>query len=129
MTAFIGAAKRGPIDEAVRMLGFADYERRFGGLSLDSEMSYAVRQFFLNGGSEAWVVRVAKAALRASNNLTADGGRIAAHHCPGQGQGRQQYRDPCRPRERRQHIQSDCDLWIGGESTARCGTKFSRTSR
>lgn len=74
VAAFIGAAKRGPIDEAVRMLSFADYERRFGGLSLDSEMSYGVRQFFLNGGSEAWVVRVAKGAVRASNNLTTDGG-------------------------------------------------------
>jgi phage tail sheath protein FI len=74
VTAFIGAAKRGPIDEAVRILSFADYERRFGGLSLSSEMSYAVRQFFVNGGSEAWVVRVAKGAIAASNTLNDDGG-------------------------------------------------------
>jgi len=59
VTAFIGNAKRGPIDKAVRILGFADYERRFGGLTGDSELSYAVRQFFSNGGSEAWIVRVA----------------------------------------------------------------------
>ncbi|MEK6374861.1 MAG: phage tail sheath subtilisin-like domain-containing protein [Acidobacteriota bacterium] len=62
ITAFIGSAKRGPIDKAVRLLGFADYERRFGGLTTDSELGYAVRQFFNNGGPEAWVVRVAKSS-------------------------------------------------------------------
>jgi len=44
----------------VRLLSYSDFERKFGGLSADSEMSYAVRQFFLNGGSEAWVVRLAR---------------------------------------------------------------------
>ena len=60
VAAFIGAAKRGPINTAVRILSFGDYERRFGGLDAESELSYAVRQFFLNSGSEAWVVRIAK---------------------------------------------------------------------
>src|SRR5260221_12868824 len=69
VTAFIATARRGPIDKAVRTLGFADYERRFGGLASDSEMSYAVRQFFTNGGSEAWVVRVAKTATKAAVTL------------------------------------------------------------
>ncbi|MDP9190316.1 MAG: phage tail sheath subtilisin-like domain-containing protein [Acidobacteriota bacterium] len=69
VTAFIGSAKRGPIDRAVRVLGFADYERRFGGLSKDSEMSYAVRQFFNNGGGEAWIVRVEKGATNATIDL------------------------------------------------------------
>jgi phage tail sheath protein FI len=31
----------------------------YGGLSANSEASYAIQQFFLNGGSMAWVVRVA----------------------------------------------------------------------
>ena len=62
VTALVGSAGRGPINEAVRMLSFSDFERMFGGLSADSDMSYAVRQFFLNGGSEAWVVRLAKNA-------------------------------------------------------------------
>lgn len=77
VTAFIGAAKRGPIDEAVRCLSFADHERRFGGLSADSEMSYGVRQFFLNGGNEAWIVRVAKGAVAASRDLPDDNGAAA----------------------------------------------------
>ena len=37
-------------------------------------MSYAVRQFFLNGGSEAWIVRIAKNADPASKTLKSDSG-------------------------------------------------------
>jgi hypothetical protein len=37
-------------------------------------MSYAVRQFFLNGGNEAWVVRVAKSPRAASAELENDDG-------------------------------------------------------
>ena len=59
ITAFVGRAKSGPINLATRVLSFADYERSFGGLASDSLMSYAVQQFFLNGGSDSWVVRVA----------------------------------------------------------------------
>jgi phage tail sheath protein FI len=69
VTAFIGGARRGPVNKAVRILGYADFERRFGGLSKASEMSYGVRQFFNNGGTEAWVVRVAKSAGAASKTL------------------------------------------------------------
>lgn len=59
VTAFVGFLKRGPLDESVRVLSFGDFERIFGGLDADSEVSYAVQQFFLNGGSEAWIVRTA----------------------------------------------------------------------
>jgi phage tail sheath protein FI len=69
VTAFVGSARRGRINRPVRLLGFGDYERRFGGLQAESQMSYAVRQFFLNGGSEAWVVRLAKDAGAASRTL------------------------------------------------------------
>ena len=62
VTAFIGFARRGPMDKAVRVLSWADYERAFGGLDVASEMSYAVSQFFQNGGSEAVVVRTARGA-------------------------------------------------------------------
>lgn len=56
--AFIGRAVRGPVDDPVTIHSFGDYERIFGGLALDSPMSYAVRDFFLNGGSHAVVVRL-----------------------------------------------------------------------
>jgi uncharacterized protein len=56
--AFVDRFSRGPIDTAVRVAGMADLAREFGGLDGTSEASYAVHQFFLNGGSQAWVVRV-----------------------------------------------------------------------
>lgn len=69
ITAFLGSARRGPINRPVRLLSYSDFERSFGGLSADSEMSYSVRQFFLNGGSEALVVRLAGSATAAARIL------------------------------------------------------------
>jgi phage tail sheath protein FI len=66
VAAFIDSFPRGPIDEAVRVLSFADFEREFGGLHAQSGASYGIQQFFLNGGTEAWVVRVADGAVAAS---------------------------------------------------------------
>lgn len=60
ITAFLGKAPRGPTDEPVTITSFADYERVFGGLHRDSTLSYAVRDFFLNGGSQAIIVRLYK---------------------------------------------------------------------
>ncbi len=58
-TAFVDAFPRGPLDRAARITSFADFTRQFGGLGANSEASYAIQQFFLNGGANAWVVRVA----------------------------------------------------------------------
>ena len=58
ITAFIGRALRGPVDQQTPITSFADYERTFGGLWPKSPMSYAVQDFFLNGGSQAIIVRV-----------------------------------------------------------------------
>jgi uncharacterized protein len=56
VTAFAGTAARGPIDQAVRVVSFGAFEREFGGLAEGSEMSYAVYQFFLNGGTDAIII-------------------------------------------------------------------------
>lgn len=71
ITAFIGRARKGPVDEPILLNSFADYERIFGGLWIESTLSYAVRDFYLNGGSQAIVVRLfngdsgpSKAALK-----------------------------------------------------------------
>ncbi|MCA8978333.1 MAG: phage tail sheath family protein [Planctomycetes bacterium] len=58
ITAFVGSFPRGPLDEAVRIFSFGDFERIYGGLAASSHASYAIQQFFLNGGSQAYVVRV-----------------------------------------------------------------------
>ena len=62
VAAFIGAARRGPIEDPTVINSFGDYERVFGGLSLNSTMSYAVRDFYLNGGSQAIIVRLSNGA-------------------------------------------------------------------
>ncbi|HWN98547.1 MAG TPA: phage tail sheath subtilisin-like domain-containing protein [Blastocatellia bacterium] len=59
ITAFIGWAPKGPTNQAQLILSFSDYERQFGGLNFDSPMSYAVSQFFANGGQQGYVVRLA----------------------------------------------------------------------
>jgi phage tail sheath protein FI len=61
ITAFVGYTGRGLDNRAKHIFSFADYERSFGGLVSNSEVSYTVQQFFDNGGSEAYVVRVPKA--------------------------------------------------------------------
>ena len=58
ITAFIGRAVRGPVNDPVPLFSYGDYERVFGRLWADSPMSYAVRDYFLNGGGEALVVRL-----------------------------------------------------------------------
>jgi len=58
VAAFIGYFKCGPSNKAVQIFNMGDFEREFGGLDKLSEASYAISQFFLNGGTQAWVVRV-----------------------------------------------------------------------
>ncbi len=60
ITAFVGRALRGPTDDPVIINSFSDFERTFGGLHVDYPMSYAVRDFYLNGGSQAIIVRLYK---------------------------------------------------------------------
>src|SRR5712675_2522623 len=58
IAAFIDSFPRGPLNEAVQVLSLGDFQRTFGGLNVSSEASYGIQQFFLNGGSEAYGVRV-----------------------------------------------------------------------
>jgi len=75
-TAFIDFFRRGPLDEATRITSFGDFERLFGGLDQRSEASYAIQQYYLNGGSIAWIVRVAANGRIASAPL--NGGSTGA---------------------------------------------------
>jgi hypothetical protein len=56
-TAFLGRSLRGPVDLASVINSWADFESMFGGLWEKSSMSYAVRDFFQNGGAKAVIVR------------------------------------------------------------------------
>ncbi len=76
ITAFVGAALRGEVDEPVHITSWSDYDRRFGGLWSGSPMSYAVFHYYQNGGVEAEIVRVAAgdaaAATIALGDVTLD---------------------------------------------------------
>jgi phage tail sheath protein FI len=58
LTAFVGRALRGPVNTPKIINNYGDFERLFGGLWADSPMSYAVWDFFLNGGAQAVIVRL-----------------------------------------------------------------------
>ena len=57
IAAFVGYTARGIDNRAQAIYSFSDFERLYGGLASNSEVSYAVQQFFQNGGSQAYVVR------------------------------------------------------------------------
>lgn len=58
ITAFLGRAVCGPTNEPTTINSFGDFERQFGGLDAGCPMSYAVRDFYLNGGDRALIVRL-----------------------------------------------------------------------
>ncbi|MGD9531957.1 MAG: hypothetical protein AB7V44_34875 [Pseudonocardia sp.] len=65
--AFVDYFAKGPMNKAVRVQNLGDFTREFGGLDALSEASYGIQQFFLNGGTDAWVVRVASADEQGDN--------------------------------------------------------------
>ena len=69
IAAFIGRARKGPVNEPITINNFGDFERHFGGLWLNSTMSFALRDFFLNGGSQAIIVRLHNGATVAEISL------------------------------------------------------------
>ncbi|WP_282606188.1 phage tail sheath C-terminal domain-containing protein [Pelagibius sp. Alg239-R121] len=76
IAAFVGYTARGPVNEPEQLFSFGDFERAFGGLHLDSPLGYAVNHFFLNGGANAWVVRVASGAAAAEIGLQTTAGNL-----------------------------------------------------
>jgi phage tail sheath protein FI len=63
ITAFVGRAPRGPVDTPVTLNSFGDFESEFGGLANGYALGFAVRDFFVNGGSRAIVVRLYRAEV------------------------------------------------------------------
>src|SRR5271165_495837 len=58
ITAFIGRAQMGPVNEPTLVGSFAEFETLFGGMAIDYPLSYALSDFYSNGGSEAVIVRL-----------------------------------------------------------------------
>jgi phage tail sheath protein FI len=62
VTAFVGRTLKGPVNQALAVRSFSEFQQHFGGLWQPSTLSYAVEQFFENGGRDARIVRVANGA-------------------------------------------------------------------
>lgn len=82
ITVFVGYThpfKTRNFRQAVRIGNYTDYEREFGGLYssglVDNQVAYAVNQFFLNGGSDAYVVGL-EALYRDGAGAAVGGGTI-----------------------------------------------------
>ena len=77
---FIGLAQRGPVEGLPQLVTSpADFQRTFGSYLSESAfgnyrfLSYAVEQFFVNGGSRCFVMRVAPSDAKPASNE----GRVA----------------------------------------------------
>jgi uncharacterized protein len=77
ITAFVGCTRTGPTDQPVAINSFRAFENQFGGLSLDSPLSFAVQDYFANGGRHAIVVRL--------HEPESDGAATAADFLPPRG--------------------------------------------
>jgi uncharacterized protein len=69
IAAFVGMTTRGRMGVPTRVLSFADYERAFGSDTVISEMTDQVRQFFQNGGREAFIHRIASGHASATVSI------------------------------------------------------------
>ena len=77
--AFVGLAEKGPLDEARFITNFSEFQQTYGGYVSDnfvgkSYLAYTVFQFFQNGGTACYVVRVEDGARTAEVDLFTDEG-------------------------------------------------------
>jgi len=80
IVAFIGRTLKGPVNRPLAVKSFVEFQQLFGGLWQPATLSYAVEQFFENGGREARIVRVVNGARPPTLTLPAGHGalRLAA---------------------------------------------------
>lgn len=69
IAAFFGRTSKGKLNKAIRCLSPSDFTRNFGAPHPQSDLGHSVRQFFANGGTDCYVVRVASGAAPASITL------------------------------------------------------------
>ena len=68
---FVGMADKGPFGIPFRVLSLTAYEREYGATS-PGELADQVRQFYVNGGTEAWIMRIANGAQAAAVTLRSE---------------------------------------------------------
>ncbi len=73
-TLFIGSCKDGPMDTPVQCLSYTEFVKNFSEDTSVSDLPRYVKLYFLNGGTTAWVMRIANLAQKSSVQLKAEGG-------------------------------------------------------
>ncbi|WP_119730208.1 phage tail sheath family protein [Thermomonospora amylolytica] len=58
--AFLGVAERGPIGSVRKIFNFTEFQSVYGGFLKNHYLAHAVFQFFNNGGTQCYVVRVSR---------------------------------------------------------------------
>ena len=69
IAAFLGHSKEGPVNKAIRLLSYSDFEKNFGQPFSGSELGYSVRLFFQNGGTDCYVVRLIKTGTGGKSSI------------------------------------------------------------
>lgn len=69
IAAFFGRTSKGKLNKATRCLSPSDFTRNFGAPHPKSDLGHAVRQFFANGGTDCYVVRLSNGAVSAAITL------------------------------------------------------------
>jgi len=73
-TLFVGSSKGGPISQPVQCLSYGEFVRNFSDDSSSSDLPRYLKLYFLNGGTNAWVMRIANGAAASSVQLKTEGG-------------------------------------------------------
>src|ERR1700712_861581 len=74
---FVGMTDRGPFGGPTQVLSQTAYDRVFGAIS-KGEMADQVHQFYVNGGTDAWIMRIANGAVAAAITVRREIGNTAA---------------------------------------------------
>src|SRR4051812_14687925 len=56
---FIGVSTKGPLNKPVRCVNYTAFKNKFGEDTIQGRLAQYVKLFFLNGGSDCWVMRIA----------------------------------------------------------------------
>ncbi len=58
--AFVGLAEMGPDDRALRITNWTEFQKHYGTYINDGYLAHSVFQFFNNGGSQCYIVRITR---------------------------------------------------------------------
>src|SRR6266853_3523726 len=71
---FIGTSKKGPLAEPIRCVSYSDFTRSFSDDPTGGGLAEYVKLFFLNGGTDCYVMRIANGATKSHVDLENEAG-------------------------------------------------------